>query len=78
MSNIDDLSKYVGKFKDGFFYETLGKACVNTEYLQIYTHNKPILYAWHIDNLVIFDKPKQLSDYGIKRAPQKYCYVKGE
>ena len=75
LKNIDDLSKYANKFKDGFFYETLEKACVNTEYLQKYTHNKPILYAWHIDNLVIFDKPKELSEYGIKQAPKKYCYV---
>lgn len=35
-------------------------------------------YAWHIDDLVIFDKPKELSKYSVKRAPQKYCYVKGE
>lgn len=35
-------------------------------------------YAWHIDDLVIFDEPKELSDYGVKRAPQKYCYVKGD
>lgn len=78
LNTFDDLSKYADRFKDNFFYETLEKACVNTEYLQRYTHNKPTLYAWHIDNLVIFDKPKELSEYGVKRAPQKYCYLKGE
>ena len=31
-------------------------------------------YAWHIDNLVIFDKPKELKDYGVKCSPQSWCY----
>lgn len=33
-------------------------------------------YAWHISNLEIFDKPKTLADYGLKRAPQSWCYAK--
>lgn len=33
-------------------------------------------YAWFISNLAIFDKPKDLADYGLKRAPQSWCYAK--
>ena len=33
-------------------------------------------YAWFISNLAIFDKPKTLADYGLKRAPQSWCYAK--
>ena len=32
------------------------------------------LYGWHIDDLVIYDKPKELSEFGIKRAPQSWVY----
>lgn len=55
-------------------------ACVSdTECLENNYYDKDFMArAWHIDNLEIFDKPKELSDYGIKRAPQSYCYLKGE
>ncbi len=41
-------------------------------------------YAWHISDLVIYDKPKKLSEFGkygffhpvpLKRPPQSWCYV---
>lgn len=40
-------------------------------------------YAWHISDLEIFDKPKELSEfctyrkpsYVLERAPQSWCYV---
>ena len=37
-------------------------------------HNIPF-YSWHISDLVIYDKPKQLSEFNINRAPQSWCYV---
>ena len=52
-----------------------------------YGKGKP-LYAWHISDLVIYDKPKELSEFEglrktkfgyepieIKRPPQSWCYV---
>lgn len=75
-------NKYIGELQTSKL-EFLNLACLLNKDLEKYLtkENGDIInkfYAWHIDNLVIFDKPKQLSDYGIKRAPQKYCYVKGE
>lgn len=29
-------------------------------------------YSWHIDNLEIYDTPKELADFGLKRAPQSW------
>lgn len=26
----------------------------------------------------LYEKPKNLADFGIKRAPQSWCYLKGE
>lgn len=39
-----------------------------------YGKGKP-LYGWHISNLKIFDVPKSLLEFGMKRAPQSWCYV---
>ncbi len=35
-------------------------------------------YAWHISDLVIYDKPKELSEFGINRAFQSWGYVESE
>lgn len=35
------------------------------------------VYGWHIQKLEIFDKLKELSEFGLKKAPQSWCYVKG-
>ena len=35
-------------------------------------------YAWHISNLKIYDKPKELSEFNLKRPPQSWCYVESE
>lgn len=32
-------------------------------------------YGWHISNLKIYDKPREISRFGLKRAPQSWCYV---
>lgn len=32
-------------------------------------------YAWHIDNLEIYDTPKELSEFGLTRAPQSWQYL---
>jgi predicted transcriptional regulator len=32
-------------------------------------------YAWEISDLELFDEPMSLSDLGLKRAPQSWCYV---
>lgn len=41
----------------------LEDSCLTSDELEDYADNKNILYAWHIDNLVIFDKPKELKEF---------------
>ena len=43
-------------------------------YIGVNFHSIPF-YSWHISDLVIYDKPKQLSEFNINRAPQSWCYV---
>lgn len=33
------------------------------------------VFLWHISDLVIYDKPKELSDFGKTRPPQSWCYI---
>lgn len=33
------------------------------------------LYGWHISDLKIYDEPKELSEFGLTRPPQSWCYV---
>ena len=84
LERVDNIGKYAYAIKDDFFYETLKKACLTTKDLTEYANitraeferKGAKLYAWHISNLEILDKPKTLADYGLKRAPQSWCYAK--
>ena len=33
------------------------------------------LYGWHISDLVIYDEPRELSEFEMRRPPQSWCYV---
>ena len=63
-------------------------ACVKMSELIEYGYYSQCLFAWHISDLKIYDKPKALSEFSrlqttilggqskkIKRAPQSWCYV---
>lgn len=57
--------------------------------IQMYAGGDERLYCWHISNLIIYDEPLELSDFGLpplkdallkwprdlKKAPQSWCYV---
>ena len=42
-----------------------------------YSAGRPV-YGWHISNLRIYDTPRELTAYGIKRPPQSFCYVEAD
>jgi hypothetical protein len=33
------------------------------------------LYLWKVEGLQLFETPMALGDFGIKRAPQSWCYA---
>lgn len=51
-----------------------GAACMSEVEAAAYSCQSPI-YGWHISNLKIYDKPKKLGEFGLKRSPQSWCYV---
>ncbi len=51
-----------------------GAACMSEVEAAAYSCQSPI-YGWHISNLVIYDKPKKLGEFGLTRPPRSWCYV---
>jgi predicted transcriptional regulator len=58
------------------------KACVDgyenlDEYLGFIgdSYNLNTAYLWYIDDLEIFDKPRELADFGLTRPPQSWQYI---
>ena len=86
LCEIENIGKYAYSFKDRRFYELLGRACLTPEDLAEYAKitryefekNGMGLYAWHISDLQIFDKPKDLSEFGLAKAPQSWQYVEAK
>ena len=52
-------------------------SCLTPTQLSDYLRSKKG-YAWHIDNLVPFDRPKELKDFGVKRSPQSWQFIEVE
>lgn len=52
-------------------------ACVSNEYIWEYCNRgHKNIDEMKITDLVIYDTPKDLSEYGLSRPPQSWCYIK--
>lgn len=51
-----------------------GECCLTTEELWKYGQGKR-LWGWHISKFKLYDKPIELSEFGLARPPQSWCYV---
>ena len=40
-----------------------------------YLGNGKTGFSWHISDLVIYDEPRELSEFNLERPPQSWCYV---
>ena len=50
---------------------------LSRRFLKEYGNGTP-LYMWRISDLVIYETPKELSEFGKTRPPQSWCYVDKE
>jgi len=50
-------------------------SCVAYEDAAEYIKNAAFGYAWHISNLIMYNKPKALNDFKLFAAPQSWRYV---
>lgn len=62
--------------------EMLRRSCLTTEEIRKYEKPKQVgntlhcgVWGWNISNLVIYEHPNGLDEFGLANAPQSYCYV---
>ena len=65
---------------EGFTYENTKRlrklTCLSMDEIASYIGDTNIGgYAWNIRDLQIYDEPKMLSEFNMKRPPQSWCYV---
>lgn len=53
----------------------LTNLCLTKQEANEYSKGKENMFLIHIHELIIYEKPKELKDFGITRAPQNFCYV---
>lgn len=75
----DMVEKLEEHIEEGGLYYTLKNdfneaVMLDNWQLHDYGKGKPI-YGWHISDLVIYDKPRELNEYKINRPPQSWCYI---
>lgn len=59
----------------GVLEDVLKHSCLTDEELCNYIQDG-IGYGWKIDNLIIYDTPKELGEFGLKRTFQSWGYIK--
>ena len=50
-------------------------SCLTLDQINAYSKRKPV-YGWYLAKVVEYTTPKPLSDFGLQRAPQSWCYIK--
>lgn len=73
----DKITMHIAGYKNEevAYWDLLEGTCLTKEQLWEYGHWKR-LYGWHIANLKIYDKPKEISEFKIKRTCNG-CKVSG-
>lgn len=51
---------------------------ISKEFFDEYFKGKEMAYAYMLGPVSVYDKPKELSDFGLKSAPQSYAYVRSD
>lgn len=66
-------------------WDYIGETCVQWKLLCEYMNNRPLqpIYFWHISNMIDYCNTKgyrvrNISEFGLKRPPQSWCYVQEE
>lgn len=55
-------------------YEVPG-TCLSDVEIMAYLGNGVEGHGLHISELIIYDRPRELEEFGLARAPQSWCYV---
>ena len=62
--------------KDNIWNKTKVYGGIDKDKYDKYYENSNNAVAYEIEKIVLYNKPKDLSDYNLKAAPQSYVYIK--
>ena len=51
-------------------------SCLDVDAIETYAAGQGVCYAWEICDLEVFKEPKDISEFGLKRPPQSWQYLK--
>lgn len=74
MVSYVDTSDWQRYFCPKMSIASIKRGCVPHDQLRKYLNGKDG-YALYIDDLKKYDQPKELSEFGLTKAPQSWCYV---
>lgn len=81
------ICRVVGEFKiagilsdtpDKLWEKTADVGGINQTDYFAYFAGRSIAYAYQIEEVKVFETPRTLSEYGLKRAPQNFVYVEDD
>ena len=55
--------------------QTKESSGITKKFFDEYFKNRDVGYAYQLGEVTVYDKPKQLTDFGIKYAPQSFVYI---
>lgn len=71
-ANVDDILIGV---PDDIWKKTRDKSGINKNYFDSYYKGKAKAVAYKLSNIIEYEHPKELSEYGIDNAPQSFIYL---
>ena len=52
-------------------------SCLRLDQITEYAHGKPV-FGWYLGKVIEYQQPHPLSEYGLERPPQSWCYLNRE
>lgn len=70
-----DILSIIEDSPNNLWKQTKFESGVAKEFYNKYYKNRDCAIAYELGNVKVYDKPKDLNEYGIKYAPQSFIYL---
>ena len=60
---------------DQLWKETSKQSGISKEYFDEYFKNRKVAYAYRLGEIVVYDRPRDLNEFGLRFAPQSFVYI---
>lgn len=70
------VTGYISDFPTTLWEKTEPYAGISYSKFCEYFHNSKIAHAYKLGDIFIFDEVKDISEFGLKVAPQSFAYIK--